>query len=144
MFSEDGTNILESSVKFCVKEISPIFNLLSFDPLIEFPKCEKDHVRDKARFPAFPILGQMLTPNFLKSESHHNNLKFLRLCKLVGRDFSDNAAAVRRRLTARRLHQEVRQRGTEKVKLCLRAAQRKVAGLVAGRTRELRKLETVR
>ena len=57
-------------VKFCYKEISPILNLLPVDPLNYFPKCEKDHVRDKARFPAFPVLGQNLTSYFFKSASH--------------------------------------------------------------------------
>ena len=52
-------------------EISPTFNLLEFYPLRYFPKCEKDHVRDKARFPAFPVLGQIQHRTFLKSASHH-------------------------------------------------------------------------
>ena len=54
-----------------------MFNLLSIYPLTYFPKCEKDHVRDKARFPAFPVLGQISTTNFLKSASHHFRAKIL-------------------------------------------------------------------
>ena len=47
-----------------------MFNLFSFTPMKDFPKCEKDHVRDKARFPVFPLLGQILTTNFFNVESH--------------------------------------------------------------------------
>ena len=55
--------------------------------------------------------------------------------------FSVKAAAVRRIFPARRPHQEVCQRDTERVKLLFQTAQREAHGLVAGRTRELRERE---